>query len=84
MSKVVKISALVITSIFTVLFCVTTVYRATWEYNENGIHFDEQSITTYSDGATISYGVLSIVFFVLTVMLIRNIIKSRRTSNLSL
>lgn len=73
MAKRVKIVLTIILSIVTTLLLGTTVYRWTWDYNENGAHFDPETAMTYNDGAIIGYGLLSILFFIPTVALIVNL-----------
>jgi hypothetical protein len=65
----------------TIVLFVTTIYRVTWVYNENGVHFDEDSMTTYDEGAIIAYGILTIVFLVPTIILFRSLRKAANTNN---
>lgn len=60
-------------SIGTALLLTVTLYRWTWDYNENGVHFDPDTMTTYHDGAILVYGLMTILFLIPTVMLIRSL-----------
>ena len=73
--KRVKILLVILLAVVTVVLLGTTIYRLTWDYNENGDYFDEETITTYNDGAIIGYCLLTIVFFIPTVVIIMNLKK---------
>jgi uncharacterized membrane protein YjgN (DUF898 family) len=68
-ARVIKIGLTAIFSMVTFVLFATTIYRCTWDYNENGVHFDEKSTMTYNDGAIVSYAFLTIVFFIPTILL---------------
>ena len=78
MKKVIQLGLIILFSIATGLLTLTTIRRLTWDYNENGVHFDEESMTTYNEGAIISYGMLTLTFLILTIMLGRNAINDRK------
>jgi hypothetical protein len=77
MKKGIKIVLATCFSVVSILLAVTTTYRLAWHYNENGIHFEEDSMTTYHDGAIIGYGILTLIFLIPTLILLRSVRKPR-------
>jgi TRAP-type C4-dicarboxylate transport system permease small subunit len=75
MKVTLNIVVTVLFAIVTFLLALTTIYRLAWDYSETGVHFDEESMTTYSDDAIIAYGTLTIVFFILTLTLLIRLFK---------
>lgn len=59
-------------SIVTIFFLSLTIYRWSWNYNEMGIYFDEETMTTYDNDARLVFGVLTIFFLILTLILLRS------------
>ncbi len=71
-------TATILSAITALFFIAVTVQRLAWDYNENGVHFDEESVTTYDFGAIIVYSGLAVVFIMVTTMLFiakKNILK---------
>ncbi len=71
-------SRLVLAGIFTLLtivFLALTIYRMTWDYNEQGIHFDADSMTTYNESAVLAYGVLAVMSLVPTIAFLKSWLK---------
>ena len=60
-------------SIVTIWLLVLTIYRWMWDYNENGNHFDQESMTNYSDNAITAYGTLTIIFLIPTLILLNSL-----------
>jgi uncharacterized membrane protein YjgN (DUF898 family) len=74
-----KILLAICLAIGTIILFVTTVYRWSWDYNENGVHFSPDTMTTYNDGAIFAYGLLTILFLIPTAMLIINLKRAPRS-----
>lgn len=72
MKKKYKIGFTTALSIVTILLLIMTIYRWTWDYNENGNYFDEDSMTTYNDGAILVYGTLTAIFLIPTLILLNS------------
>ena len=69
-SRIIIITATVSSAIMALLFSVITIQRMTLDYNENGVHFDEESVTTYDSGSIIAYTGLAIIFVTVTTLLL--------------
>ena len=76
MKKKYKIGFTITLSIVTILSLVMTIYRWTWDYNESGNYFDEDSMTTYNDGAILVYGTLTAIFLIPTLILLNSFRKA--------
>jgi TRAP-type C4-dicarboxylate transport system permease small subunit len=76
--KSIKFILAILLSLITFGLGITTAYRLTWEYSENGVYFDDETMTTYSDGAIWVYGSLAILFLIATGMLIRNLLPKQQ------
>jgi hypothetical protein len=56
--------------ILTVFFFLTAIKRLSWDYNENGVHFDEESMSTYNESSIDGYMILAVLSLVPTVILV--------------
>jgi preprotein translocase subunit SecG len=68
--KILRIIAAIFFCIITLIFAITTIYRCTWDYNEMGNHFSEESMTNYNDGAIGFYGLLTFLFLIPSILLV--------------
>jgi len=80
MKKGFRIGLTIALAAITLLLFTITIYRWTWDYTENGTHFEEGSATTYSESAIIAYGVLTFIFLLPTLLLLKSF---RKTSHRS-
>jgi len=76
MKRKFKIGFTIGLSIVTILLLVLTIYRWTWDYNEIGNYFDENSMTTYDHDAVIAYGTLTVIFLIPTLILLNSFRKA--------
>jgi len=74
-----KIALTILFSIGAILLLMTTIYRWNWQYNEMGVHFEEESMTTYEKGAIGVYGLLTILIFVPAFLLWRGLVKPKNS-----
>ncbi len=51
-------------SIVSIFFLSLTIYRWTWDYNENGSYFNEETMTSYSDNALPALAVLTTLLII--------------------
>ena len=70
MKKKLKTGLTVSLSIVTICFLLLTIYRWSWYYNEKGVYFDEETITTYDDDAILAFGMLTILSIIQTMILL--------------
>lgn len=51
-----------LSSLITFLLFTIALQRLTWEYNEEGNHFDEETATNYTESGIIAWSLLTIFF----------------------
>lgn len=79
MKRITVILLAVLFSILTVFLLFTAIQRSRWEYNENGVHFDEVSMTTYNDYTDV-YIILTLLSLIPALVLIVKALKVSRNN----
>lgn len=69
MRKAVIIISIILLAALTILFALTFKNRVARPYNSEGNYFDENSVIVYQEQAILVYGLITLLFLGLTVLI---------------
>ena len=70
LTKIVLVIASIVSGILTLIVLGIYVKLLMWDYNEEGNHFDVETATNYTDNGVAAFGLLTVFFLVITIMLV--------------